>query len=1021
LQTYPIRRRLLASSTLCGAALAALAAVPVRAAETPAAGAEVSEIVVTGSRIPQPNLTSISPIQVVTDQEIKLQGKTDVIDLINNLPQNFQNAAVDFSGTSNPLSSPGGVSTADLRGLGPQRTLVLVDGRRLGIGDANTGNPNPAPDLNQIPAPLVERVEVLTGGASATYGSDAVAGVVNFIMKRNFDGVQIDGQFGTAQHSQNNEQGIQGLLNAAKYHVPGDTWDGRSRDLSIIAGVNGDDGRFNMTGYFVYHQQDPVSQASRDFSACQIRVRSGTTPFCNGSTNSNQFFQATGNGPGIDNVTGFAVVGNQFIDYALAPASVSPPLVFNSNPFQYLQHDDTRYSAGFLSHYELNKYADLYGEFFYMNDKSVTAVAPSGLFQGSGPSPNGGYLVNCTNPLLSAQERNTLCSPADIASNASVDLIYGRRNIEGGPRSSTYEHNNYRVVLGVRGEIPMLEGWKYDVYAQYYYTNLFQANLNYLSNQRIQNALQVVSVNGAPTCIAKVTGQDPNCVPYNIFTEGGVTPAQVAYLNSRGTSSGTIGESIFEANATGDLGQYGVKLPWADDGAGVSLGVQNRRQQYDYTPDQAELSNDLSGFGGAGTEVHASLGVTELYGEVRVPLVQHKPFAEELDFEGGYRWSHYSTDVNADTYKVGLQWSPVSDIRFRASFNRAIRAPNILELFNPQSVTNTSEVSVDPCAATPSGPATATLAQCQNTGVTAAQYGNGGSTNKIVQCPSGQCAVLNGGNPNLTPERANTYTVGFTVRPSFLPGFVGSVDWYQIKLDNVISKIPLAFSLNQCLTTGNPTFCQNVVRNPSGLLFGTSVAGGGFINGTAVNIASAEVEGVDLQATYNLPLEKIGVPEGYGDLQFNFIGSATTHVETTPTPGAHTYDCAGLFGPTCQTVNPEWRHTLRTTWKTPWDLLVSAQWRYIGSTELETNTSDPTLTNGRIDTFDAKLKAVSYLDLAVIWDARKWFQVRAGINNIFDKDPQILNSAIVGTGLPNAYPTYDFLGREMFIGFTSRF
>src|SRR5581483_3254407 len=172
--------------------------------------------------------------------------------------------------------------------------------------------------------------------------------------------------------------------------------------------------------------------------------------------------------------------------------------------------------------------------------------------------------------------------------------------------------------------------------------------------------------------------------------------------------------------------------------------------------DQAELSNDLSGFGGASTAIHASLSVTEGYGEVRAPILQHKPFAEELTLDGGYRRSHYSTGVDADTYKVGFQWAPVSDIRFRASYNRAIRAPNIIELFNPQSVTNTSEVSVDPCAPTPTGPATATLQQCMNTGVTAAQYGNGGSTNHIIQCPSGQCAVLNGGNPKLTPERANT-------------------------------------------------------------------------------------------------------------------------------------------------------------------------------------------------------------------------------------------------------------------------
>jgi iron complex outermembrane receptor protein len=1020
LKTQTMRERLMASSMICGAALLGLAATQAYAAE--AAAGEVSEVVVTGSRIPQPNLSSVSPIQIVTDQEIKLQGKTDVIDLINNLPQNFQNAAVDFSGTSNPLASPGGISTADLRGLGPQRTLVLVDGRRLGIGDANTGNPNPAPDLNQIPAPLVDRVEVLTGGASATYGSDAVAGVVNFVMKHNFEGVQIDGQFGVAQHTQGDPQGIQALLRARNYPIPKHTvWDGRSRDLSVVVGTNGMDDRMNVTAYLVYHKQNPVAQSTRDFSSCQVRVAAGVTPRCNGSTNSNQFFQLTGEGPGINNNTGFTVIGNQFIDYALAPNTGSPPKLFNSNPFQYLQHDDERYSAGFFSHYEVSKNLDLYADFSFMNDRSVTAVAPSGLFQGSGPSPNSGYLVNCNNPLLSAQQASTLCSPAEIASGANVDLLYGRRNIEGGPRASTYEHQNYRAVAGARGDVPDVEGWTYDIYGSYYYTTLFQSNANYLSNRRIQNALEVVNVGGAPTCISKVNGSDTSCIPYNIFTEGGVTPAQVDYLNSTGTSYGKISETIVEATITGQLGRYGIRSPMATDGVGVSLGVQDRRQSYNYAPDQNELSNDLSGFGGAGTKVDASLGVTEAYGEFRAPLVQGHPFFNELTLDAGYRYSHYSNGVTANTYKVGLQWAPTPGIRFRGSFNRAIRAPNILELFNPQAVTNTSEVSVDPCAPTAAGPATATLAQCMNTGVTAAQYGNGGTTNRIIQCPAGQCAVLNGGNPDLTPERAKTYSVGLTVRPSFLDGFTGSADYFIIKQQNTIGKVPLAFSLNQCLTTGDPTLCANVVRAPSGILFGTAVTGGGYINGGAVNIGAGELSGIDFQAAYRLPLDKIGLSDSYGSLSFNFVGSRLLKASTTPTPGADSYDCAGLYGATCATVNPKWRHTLRASWESPWNLLLSAQWRYIGSTTLESNTDDPTLTNGVHDTFEGKLKAVNYLDLSGIWTVTHGFEIRAGINNIFDKDPQIVDSAIVGTGLPNAYPTYDFLGRAMFVGFTAKF
>src|SRR3954447_16173570 len=228
------RDRLLASSMLFGA-FALAAATPAFAQTAPAAGQpaagagdEVSEIVVTGTRIPQPNLNSVSPVQVVGSREVLLGGRPATIDILNQLPQVTQNAAVDLGPTSNPLSGPGGVATVDLRGLGPQRTLVLVDGRRLGLGDPNTGNPNPAPDINQVPSQLIDRVEVLTGGASATYGSDAVAGVVNFVMKHNFEGMQIDAQWGAYQHGQHNEF-MQGLLQNGGILVPKKhEFDGRS-------------------------------------------------------------------------------------------------------------------------------------------------------------------------------------------------------------------------------------------------------------------------------------------------------------------------------------------------------------------------------------------------------------------------------------------------------------------------------------------------------------------------------------------------------------------------------------------------------------------------------------------------------------------------------------------------------------------------------------------------------------------------------------------------------------------------
>src|SRR5262249_32546934 len=358
---------------LLPAVLALIPAAPL-CAQGPAAApqaplAPVQEVIGTGSRIPQPNLTSTSPIQVVTSQEIRQQGYTDISNLLNTLPQNFQGAATDFSNNSNPLLSAGGITTADLRGLGPQRTLVLVDGRRLGPGDPNTLNPNPAPDLDQIPVGLIERVDVVTGGASAVYGSDAIAGVVNFIMKKNFEGIQIDGQLGVNQHSNHNDY-MQNL--AREDGFPTNTssvHDGQSKNFSIMAGTNIADGKGNITAYLEYRHALPVYAPSRDFAACELANNyddaGNILPnHCIGTTNSNHF------GVG-DNV--YSVVGNQLLPFP-QPNS-SPPPQFNSNRYISLSREDQRYNAGFMAHVDINSHVKPYLHFFFMNDKSTSNVA----------------------------------------------------------------------------------------------------------------------------------------------------------------------------------------------------------------------------------------------------------------------------------------------------------------------------------------------------------------------------------------------------------------------------------------------------------------------------------------------------------------------------------------------------------------------------------------------------------------------------------------------------------------------
>jgi iron complex outermembrane receptor protein len=983
------------------------------AAAAPETTPAITEVIITGSRIPQPNLTSASPIQVVTDQEIKLQGSTDMSQLINTLPQQLQNSVADFSNSTNPLTGPGGLTTADLRGLGPQRTLVLVDGRRLGVGDASTGNPNPAPDLDQIPTALVERIDVVTGGASAVYGSDAIAGVVNFVMKRNYEGIQVDAQYGFNEHH-NHSSVMQGLISDAGFAQPSSTvTDGHNRSISLIMGTNSGDGKGNVTAYFTYLQMDPVSQGRRDFSACKLNVDpdpvSGVInqPSCNGSANSNRYVPTFNPDPNA----AFSVVGNQLLPWP-QDGSV-PPALFNSSPYQYLSRGDLRYLAGFTAHYDLNEYVKPYAEFSYMNDRTAVQVGPSALFLGGNPfNVTGGMLINCDNPLLSAQELATLCGdPANaVNANNQVDVSVGRRNIEGGPRESDYEHNNYRGVFGIKGGFA--DAWTYDVYGQYYYTSLFQANKGYESYTKAQNALLVVTdpVSGAPVCQGGQTG----CVPYNVWTQGGVTREQTAYLATLGTSYGTVNERIVSGNITGELGKYGIKSPMANDGVVVNVGVEHRTETLKYDPDEEERANDLAGLGGAVVSVDGSYHVQEEFLEARIPLIQQQPWIEDLDFHSAYRHSNYSSAGSVNTYAFDVQYAPTTDVRLRASFQRAIRAPNLIELFTPNSVTNTSIVGSDPCAgANPQS----SLADCMHTGVSAAQYGH------IQQCPASQCSTLTGGNTNLVPETANTLSFGATFTPSFVEGLTASVDYYKIILKQQITNVPLTTTLQQCLTTGDPIFCNNIVRTSIGTLFGTTVQNGGYIAGTSVNIAAAVASGVDLQLNYRYQL-----PAGFGKLSAGLAGTYMVHNDTQPTPTNSRYNCAGLYGPTCQTVSPRWRHNLRVNWETPYHVLLSAQWRFIGSVKLDTNTGNPALLDnsspygpGVFDSFDARLPNMSYLDLSARWDVNHMLSVRAGANNVLDKDPPLVSSLLAGTGSPNSYPTYDLVGRQLFIAFTANF
>jgi len=974
----------------------------------------LQEIVVTGSRIAAPNEVSTSPIQVISARVIQSSGKTDISDILNQLPPMFANDLGQDLGNGTPgLSSAGGVSTADLRGLGPGRTLVLIDGRRLGAGSPNTAIAQPAPDLDQIPVGLVDRVEVVTGGASAAYGSDAIAGVVNFILKRNFEGFQIDGQIGEYWHD-NDDTLMQGLVRQFGYIPPtGTVRDGGNRAFYMLMGGNFADDKGNVTAFLSYRHTDPVMSNQRDYGACQLSPiqdahNNVVGVVCGGSSNSNFFKPVTGPDAG----TAYSVYGHGFVPWGTA--ATTPPAVYNGQAGISLTREDNRYNAAFMAHEEVADSFQPYAEFFFMDDRTQQQAAPAALFQNANPLDRtgaGDYYINCSNPLLSVQQQTILCTPAQVAADkvhpgsATAQVTIGRRNIEGGGRYTDFEHTNYRAVFGARGEIA--DAWSYDAYGQYFYTAFFDSNQKYLNFQSIADALLVTGTASNPRCIGGTRG----CIPYNIFSDAGVTQQQLNYLYELGTAKGASTLRTLHADITGRLGEYGVKSPLSAEGLGVNIGFEHRNDHERLQPDAAEESGLLSGFGSAVAPIDNSISVAEQFVELRAPLVQDKPGAKELLFDAGYRRSDYSTIGVTNTYKFEVQYAPTAEYRIRASYDRAIRAPSVAEAFT-RPIVGITTVGADPCAP----PIAYSLLQCERTGVSAAQYNNG----SIPQGTAAQLSEETSGNPNLKPEQADTYTFGVNFAPSRIPHLTGSIDYYHIRIKDEIGVIPYLLVLSDCADTGNPLYCSQIVRQPkTGSLNGNSIDGGGYVIQQNYNLGTALNSGVDAQLNYKLDL-----PKGFGDLQFGLNGTYLLHDETTPLPGSPTYDCAGLFGFTCQTVNPRWRHVLRTTWETPWQVSASLTWRYIGAVSEDNDSSDPTLRFSTFNGYDhvnAKIPAFNYLDLQATWNVNGALQIRAGANNLLDKDPPLVNTNIVAGGTANTYSTYDLFGRQLFLAFTANF
>ncbi len=969
--TNIFRTRLLASSLLVGIALVAGTTAQAQdagqiatpdaaaAASTQDAAAPGSDIVVTGTLVRNPNLVQSSPINSVTSEELQLRQTNVAEQFLRELP-----GVVPSIGSA-VNNGNGGASFVDLRGLGTNRNLVLLDGQRI----APSGLAGVV-DLNNIPLALVERTDILTGGASTTYGADAVSGVINFVTKRDFSGLE------ASISNQITERG-----------------DGNIFRADVTIGANFGDGRGNAVFSVGYQQADPVTQGARDYSSVNIDSYSGA---------------AGGSGTTVPGrFTGLGLGTNQQID-PVSGRIVPTFALFNFNPQNVFQTPFERFNMFGAAHYEVAPGIEVYNRGLFSRNTVQTVIASSGTFGNA-------LTINYSNPYLPAAARGQICAANGLTvaqCNAAAVAAPGtpgyrtfttnasRRFIEAGPRLSTYTTTVFDYTAGVRGDITDTIG--FDFGGNYGESENVQRQTGNGTLTRLRQASQATSTTA---CVDPSNG----CVPINLFgAAGSITPDQLGYL--LGVTNSTLTRTTI-AQVHGLVnGDFGVASPFATQAISFALGGEYRKYTAAVISDElTQRPNEVLGNGAASPDVAGGYNVKEAFAELIVPLVESKPFFHSLTVEAGGRVSDYSTAGTNWTWKVGGSWEPVSSLKIRGNYQKAARAPNIGELFSPL-VTGLDNSSTDPC----SGAGVA--AGSALGGVCAAQIVAGGATparasalvGNIPVPSAGQINVTQGGNVNLGVETANTWTIGAVFQPDFIRGFNISVDYFNIKVRDAITAPTVGDVFAACYTplqAATSAGCQAISRDPiDGSLNGTA-------DGLALplsNLGRLTTDGIDLSANYRADL-------GFGSLALSFIGTWTNSNKFQATPTSVNRECVGYYSVNCESIQPEFSFNQRTTLSIG-TADVSLLWRYIDAVKYEPAAlaDDIASGGGPLEAFQS-IDAKHYFDLTTRFGVTDHFDLTLSAMNLFDNKPKVVGAGIGSTAYNsgNVYPsTYDALGRR---------
>ena len=984
IQSNRTKQRLL-RTTMFGGALAALAftatGVSAQEATPQEEAAQVGDIVVTGSRIARQDYVATSPIVTVSQEDFQATGSVTIDTLINDLPQ----FVPSINQTSNNPSN-GGQANINLRGLGTVRTLVLMNGRRV-VPSNSTGTV----DINILPTALIRNVEVISGGASAAYGSDALAGVANFILADNFQGVQLDAQYGVTDRS-----------------------DGATESYSVTLGGDIADGRGNAVFSLARSTRELIFNRDRAFSA--VSGPSGASPLGSTVFDSNNlpdqafvngYFGATVANTGS---FGFNNSGSIFsyagtrnfespggIDY---DGNVTPGgnWAYNTGPLNYLQLPLERWNAYAAANYELNAGAELYGNLLFTQYQASQELAATPA------ASTTGFRVPVTNPFITPDLAAFLAARPLPGNSFRLD----KRFTDIGGRNSTEDYTVYQGTFGIRGDLVGLRDWTYDIYAQYGRMHRVTLQSGNVSRSSVQTLLDAPD-GGASLCAGG----------FDFLGESNLSPECIAFIARTSQNVTNQDQTVVEASLQGGL----FDLPAGE--LRFAAGIQYRQDTFEFRPD-ASLSrinptvtrpdggttggSEIAGFNPS-QPLSGSTNSVEYFAEFLVPLLADIPFVQSLDLTLGYRYSDYNTVGGIDAFRADLDWGITDFLRLRGGISQSVRAPSIGELFAARNTSfpsigapSATGLSGDPCDVRSSYRQGANAAQvralCIAQGISPAAVDN-------YQYTNNQVPGFTGGNPDLFEESSESWTVGLVVQSPFqspwLSGFSMAIDYYNIEIEDAIGTIGAASQLQGCYNAQgqNPTYDPN---NFFCRLFQRDPLSGSVIDAleTNANLATLNTSGVDAQFDWNFVLADIGAPD-WGSLSFNVIVGWLENRDGQAFVGAPVINRTGTIDSVFGNTFPEWKSLSSVNWRNG-DFGVGARWRRIGEmTQFGTTNEIP---------------SKDYFDLNASWQVTDSISLRATVNNLTDEQPVVYSPGVQANTDPS---TYDTLGRRYSIGLTARF